>query len=184
MAQRALAAALVVSAILSFGSTARGQPVDTVDVSDVDPAPTEETSAPSPPPTSGPSLVPAAPLPCVHPCCCHLEDSETTDAELKGVVVGGVTTAIVSYLFASVFASTQPHFSLVDGIPIVGAITSVAHNRLDDQRTPVLLFSAALQTAGVLLAVASGVELKERRRYRIDVGACPYGASVAITVRY
>lgn len=187
MALKATATAWVGIALFC-SNPARGQPSGSIGVSDVDPAPAENLA---PAETLAPAEA-AAPrqmqlLPCAsarHCCCPQREPDEASEAELRGVVIAGVTTAIVSYVFANVLATTQPRFQIVDGIPIIGAITSVAHNRLDDQRAPVLLFTAALQTAGLLLALASGIELRERRRLRVDVGASPWGAGVALTARY
>lgn len=174
---RVAATALMVTAIC-FSATARAQPVaccgigvDDVDLADVKP----EVEAPPPAPPL------TLPLP---PCCgmAAIAPGEPSDGELTGVIAGAASAAVVSYLLATLFASTQPHnVPLVDGIPVLGAIVAASRNPLDDRTTPLLLFSAGVQAIGILVAATVGVGLAERRQIRLDFGACPSGAGASVS---
>ncbi len=166
---RIAAAAVMVMTILSLASVARGQPSSIVGLQDAGPVPDDEPDA----------LVPtASPLaPC---CCCGMDRIGATDRELTGVIAGGAAAAIVSYLFATLYATAQPHsLPTVEGIPIAGAIVAAARNPVDDRNAPLLLFSAGVQAIGVLVAAVAGADRAELRRLNIEVGACPGGFGVS-----
>ena len=111
--------------------------------------------------------------------------SEVSESELEGVLIGGVSAAALGYLVANVLVATQPHRNAVlDGLPVFGAVWSVAHNEASDQATPLLLFSAGVQAIGLLVTVAAATELHDLRRLGIEVGACSSGGTVSFTWRY
>jgi hypothetical protein len=157
MAHRATAA-MVLAAIFSYGAVARGQTssCDGIGIIDAD----------QPLRSECPSMV------------------VSSDEELRGAIIGGAVTAGVAYLFASALAALQPQRSpYVDSIPVFGAIWSAAHNEPSD-RTQLLIFSAGLQAAGLLITLVTAAELHAPERLRFEVGACATGAGAAVTWRY
>jgi hypothetical protein len=165
MTQTARTAWIVLSAIICCAATARAQPCASCpgepgDVTVLDPEL---------------ELVPARPPPGYRP----------SDRELKVELAVGIGTAAVSYALASILVRAQPHsIPVVDNIPIVGAVASVARNRVDNRLTPVLLISAGLQAISMLMIVASSVDLAQRARFWVDVGCNSTGGNVELTWRY
>ncbi|MGZ3428345.1 MAG: hypothetical protein ACXVCV_16950, partial [Polyangia bacterium] len=93
--------------------------------------------------------------------------------------------ATISYLFAAILISQQPHsVPTVDAIPVVGTIVAAQRYVLDPSATPLLLFSAGVQAIGILVAGVGAAELAARRRLMLDVGASATGAGVGVTWRF
>jgi hypothetical protein len=197
MAQFRAAASTVVVAILSCSAAARAQSfaAGSVGIGDVDP-PLDAELAPPPPPVC---LSPPATTPCMHcqgsqcaqcqpamcPHCLPLVPKEASEDELEAVLIGGVSAAALGYLVANVLVAQQPHRTpTVDGIPVFGAVWSVAHNEAMDRTTPILLFSAGVQAIGLLVTVASATELHDLRRLGLDFSASASGAGMTYTWRY
>ena len=173
MARVTAAAATVVSAILSCGAVAHAQSFacGNVGVADADPPLDAELAPPGAPRGS----------------CVPLIPSEVSESELEGVLIGGASAAALGYVVANVLVATQPHRTqLLDGIPVFGAVWSVAHNEASDRTTPLLLFSAGVQAIGLLVTIAAATELHDLRRLGIEVGggACSNGGAVSFTWRY
>jgi hypothetical protein len=123
-------------------------------------------------------------------CCCgqplvvQPEVDHDSIAELEAALATGIVVSVISWVFTTSYAGSQPHFApTVDTLPIVGGITSAARN--DTRDTPILLFTVGTQTIGALLAIMAGVELaRERRRFDISGGISGDGAYGAVTFRY
>jgi hypothetical protein len=110
---------------------------------------------------------------------------EPTDTELTAVIVAGATAATISYLFAAVLISQQPHsVATVDNIPVIGTIIAAQRYVADPSATPLLLFSAGVQAIGILIAGVGGAELAAHHRLQVDVGASASGAGAGITWRF
>ncbi len=199
MAQFRAVASTVVVAILSCGAAAHAQSFATgsVGIGDADPP----LDAELPPPARDQGCRPPATTPCTHcqgtqcgscqpamcPHCLPLipQQSEVSEDELEAVLIGGVSAAALGYLVANVLVAQQPHRTpTVDGIPIFGAVWSVAHNEAMDRTTPLLLFSAGVQAIGLLVTVASATELHDLRKLGLDFSASSTGAGMTYTWRY
>ncbi|MDB4967839.1 MAG: hypothetical protein JWN44_3528 [Myxococcales bacterium] len=164
MNQRAGTAWIALTAIISWAATARAQPCAS--------CPSEAGEATVREPEL--ELIPVRP-----------PDGAPRDRDLKMQLAVGLGVVAVSYAFGIIVARAQPHsISVVDSVPIVGAVSSAARNPLDNQLTPALLISAGLQAMGLLVLVASGVELAQRARFRVDVGCNAAGGNVELTWRY
>jgi hypothetical protein len=122
-------------------------------------------------------------LPC-DPCAGTPHESATI-AELQAVMASSLAVGLTSYVFATAWASTQPHFVwTTDTIPVAGAIVSAARNG-GSRDTPLLLFAAATQAIAILVATVAGTEIaEERRRWDIMVGASSNGAGAMFGLRY
>ena len=197
MAQFRAVASTVVVAILSCSAAARAQSFGggSVVLGDVDPPSDDEL----PPATETPVCPPPATAPCTGcqeaqcghcaPASCPLcqlpPPSEVSEDELEAVLIGGVSAAALGYLVANVLVAQQPNrTATVDGLPVFGAVWSVAHNAAMDRTTPLLLFSAGVQAIGVLVTVAAATELHDLRKLNLDFSASSSGAGVTYTLRY
>jgi hypothetical protein len=181
MTQLRVAAATVVSAILSCGVTAHAQTFacGSVGLGDADP-PLDAELLPT---ADGAHCTPPANTPCTH--CLPFVATEVSEDELEAVLVGGAAAAALGYLAANILVAMQPHRTgMVDGIPVFGAVWSVAHNEANDRTTPLLLFSAGVQAIGILVTVAAATELHDLRKLNIDLSACATGAGATITWHY
>jgi len=123
------------------------------------------------------------------PCLCGtdgLADPLQSPAieELQAVMASSVAVGLVSYVFATAFASTQPHYVwTTDSIPVAGAIISVARN--GSREAPLLLFSAATQAISILVAIVAGTEIaEERRRWEIGAGISGDGGGMSLHLRF
>ena len=181
MMQLRVAAATVVSAILSCGVTAHAQSFacGSVGLGDADP-PIDAELLPKP---DEAHCAPPATTPCTH--CLPFVATEASEDELEAVLIGGASAAALGYLAANILVSMQPHRTgMVDGIPVFGAVWSVAHNEASDRTTPLLLFSAGVQAIGILVTVAAATELHDLRRLNIDLSACANGAGATVGWRF
>ena len=107
-----------------------------------------------------------------------------SEAELRAVLAGGATAAVAAYVVGFFVARDQPHpNATVDAIPIAGAVASAARNAPDARNTPLLLFSAGVQTMGLLVIAAAVTDLAALRRLPVDVDAGPGGCGVRLTWR-
>lgn len=122
-------------------------------------------------------------------CGCHLLQlppdeaalaaHEATLDELHAMLARRIAAAIISYTFATAYASTRPHFVWpTDTIPVAGAVIAMAR---DNSPGTLLLFSAATaQALSILYAVIAGYEIAdEQRSWELTVGASRNGAGVA-----
>jgi hypothetical protein len=193
MRQFGRAAATVVSAILSCSAVAHAQSFGpgSIAIADADPPLDEEpadTSPPTPPPTASPSMphCTCTPTMCVPGCDLPpLVNPEVGEDELEAVLIGGASAAALGYLVSNVLVAMQPHrTAVVDGIPVFGAIWSVAHNDAGDRTTPLLLFSAGVQAIGILVTVAAATELHDLRRLNLDISASATGGSMSVGWRF
>ncbi|HEY2746098.1 MAG TPA: hypothetical protein VGL86_15790 [Polyangia bacterium] len=190
MARWRAVASTVVVAILSYGGAARAQSFacGSVGLADADPPLDAELIPPAqpsccPPPATTPCTH-CQPSQCAH-CRLLIAPPDVTEDELEAVLIGGVSAAALGYLVANVIISQQPHRTpTIDGIPVFGAIWSVAHNQAMDRTTPLLLFSAGVQAIGLLVTVAAATELHDLRRLGLDFSASAQGAGVTYTWRY
>jgi hypothetical protein len=158
---RVSVAALAMVAGLSFSSTARSQACTCCGCGAPELLPSAAPAGLDPELASGPS-----------------------QAELKGVLAGGATAAIASYVVGVLVARTQTHpMAAIDDIPIAGAVASAARNAPDDRNTPLLLFSASVQAMGLLVIAAAAADLSALRRFSVDVGVGPNGCGASLTWR-
>jgi hypothetical protein len=105
-----------------------------------------------------------------------------SERELQGVLAAGAATGIAAYLASVFVARAEPHsIAAVDGIPIVGAMVASARNPGDRQGAPLLLASAGLQMAGLLMAAAAATELHEMHSWSVAVGAGRDGCGATVT---
>lgn len=153
---RAGVATLIVVAILWLPAAARAQPV-------CDPSACDPGAAAAPPPR-------------------HVEPP--SEAELEGVIAGGTTIAVASYLVGVWAAHGQPHaFAPVDDLPIVGALAAAARNPPGRNETPLLIFTAGAQAFGLALLATAASDLAALRRFSFDIGLGPGGCGASVTVR-
>lgn len=191
MARIRRAAATVVSAILSCSAVAHGQTfaAGAVGISDADP-PLDAELPPPPPSAASPAPMHCncTPSYCAPGCDAMMPpliNPEVSEDELEAVLIGGASAAALGYLVANVLVATQVHrTAVVDGIPVFGAIWSVAHNDAGDRTTPLLLFSAGVQAIGILVTVAAATELHDLRRLNLDISACATGGSMSVSWRF
>jgi hypothetical protein len=104
-------------------------------------------------------------------------------AVLDGLLAGGATMAVTSYVLGVILAHDMPHSSLaVDGLPIVGPIVAAAQSP-GDRNAPLLSVLAGATAMGSLVVAAVATDLAAQRRLRIAFGAAPNGCGVTMTLR-
>jgi hypothetical protein len=105
-----------------------------------------------------------------------------SERELESVLVAGASTGLVAYLTSVFVAHSEPHsIAAVDGLPVAGAVVASARNAGDRFGAPLLLASAGLQMAGLLMMAAAATEMHEKRSWSVDVSAGRDGCGATLT---
>lgn len=138
---------------------------------------------------AAPGAVHAQPLECAT-CCCRCADEATLDAEeheAKRTLGVAAALFVPAWVAGTTYAWLQPGGNrFVESTPIAGAI--VAATRADRANMAALLFSAGVQTMGVLLAVVAASELEavdaQRHSLGLSIAASPDGVAMAARLRW